>query len=242
MDLVEQTYWDNIYRDKELTTIITEDAINDFIKKNIPEARGYMSVFEIGCYPGNYLPCFGEKGYEINGIDLTPKVNELSQFLASQGYKVGRIERGNFFNEEFRQYDIVCSFGFIEHFINYCDVIKMQLDMVKPGGYVLIETPNFRGLFQYLYHRVFDNLNLKRHNILSMNPNEWSKIAKMNGFTNITTEFIGNIIWKEEPLKRIFIFKYLEIFITKLIQITSSIKATNSLSGSYTIMLAQKIT
>lgn len=79
------------------------------------------SVLEIGCFPGKFLSVFGELGYELNGIDISPRVEtDLPIWLRDKGYKTGNFINADFFDyADSRKYGVVCSFGFIEHFVNW---------------------------------------------------------------------------------------------------------------------------
>jgi SAM-dependent methyltransferase len=158
------------------------DELRKWMEANVPRTDS-KSCIEIGCFPGRYLAVLGTLGYELHGIDLTPRVNEIGQWLHSQGYKTGSFSHGNFleYNSP-RSYDLVCSFGFIEHFTNWEEVLQKHIGMVAPGGMLVIETPNFRGFLQNLLHRFLDKENYKRHYIPAMNPNRWKEIAEAAGF------------------------------------------------------------
>jgi 2-polyprenyl-3-methyl-5-hydroxy-6-metoxy-1,4-benzoquinol methylase len=188
------------------------------------------------------MSIFGEKGYNINGIDLTPRTKELEEILKSKGYSVGNIEHADFFITRIRKFDVVCSFGFVEHFEDFSNVIERHLDLVNDGGYVLIAAPNFRGLFQCLYHKIFDNLNFKRHNIKSMRPTLWAKLIQKRGFEIISHGYIGNEVWRDSSTRFNIFLRVTEKFLIKLLKLTSELKPNNSLSSGYCIVLAKKKT
>ena len=240
MDFVEQSYWDNSYSKIEIDSFPENDSIIRFIRENLPDTDEHKSMCEIGCFPGRYMSIFGEKGYNINGIDLTPRTKELEDALKLKGYSVGNIEHGDFFLARIGKFDVVCSFGFVEHFEEFSNVIERHLEHVNDGGYVLIAAPNFRGFFQYLYHKIFDNINLKRHNIKSMRPFQWEKLIQKRGFKIISCGFIGNEIWRDTSTRHNILLRIIEKILIKLLKITSLIKPNNSLSSGYCIVLAKK--
>lgn len=183
--LVRQDYWDASYESLALDINISNDPVAHFIRSTLKKhGTKNGSVLEVGCYPGRYLRVFGEFNYQLNGIDLTPKVEtELPQFLAKKGCLVGTFRQIDFFNSEFSgQYDVVCSFGFLEHFTNWEEVILRHFEMVRKGGILILTVPNFYGTFQFLLHRTFDNINLNRHNIKAMDINSWKKLFNANSF------------------------------------------------------------
>ena len=42
-------------------------------------------------------------------------------------------------------FDIVLSYGFIEHILPPEKAIQLHLDLVKKGGYIVIQLPRFKG-------------------------------------------------------------------------------------------------
>jgi SAM-dependent methyltransferase len=199
VELVEQTYWDATYRDCHFEAPPPDDLLRTWIEDFVPPAVG--SCFEIGCFPGRYLSVFGDLGYELNGIDITPRVNEeLSEWLKQRGYRVGEILHGDFRDYcTARKYDVVCSFGFIEHFEEWPDILIKHAVLVREGGYLVVSTPNFRGLVQRILHVTLDRENHRRHNIAAMRPVLWSKLIQDMNFHLLFSGCFGPFgFWNEE--------------------------------------------
>jgi len=248
MNIVEQNYWDNIWKDISLKTVPANHFTRKLIDTYIPGNKG-GSVIEIGCYPGQFLTLFGEKGYVLNGIDLTPATEKLKELLISNGYKVGEIICGDFLAmKNDVKFDVVFSYGFIEHFTNYDEIIIKHLELLKPGGYLILVTPNFKGLFQYFFHSVFDRNNLKLHVIKSMNPLKWKEIIQAQ--KDFEIKFCGYIggpqFWMTMDTN--IILKYIGIiklrawrFITnKLLFFIDFNKINHSSFSGYCGLIAQK--
>jgi 2-polyprenyl-3-methyl-5-hydroxy-6-metoxy-1,4-benzoquinol methylase len=200
-NLASQQYWDNAYASYEFANIDNNSTIKDWIIGYIPNGVG-KSCFEIGCFPGRFLTLFGDLGYELNGIDLTPRVqNDFPNWLKSVGYKTGEFYMEDFFcHRPKKKYDIVASFGFIEHFKNWDDVFQTHLNWVEDEGYLVVETPNFSGWLQRLLHYSFDLKNYRRHYVQSMDPIKWRQIAEDNGFEILYCGYFGEFeFWVDEP-------------------------------------------
>jgi 2-polyprenyl-3-methyl-5-hydroxy-6-metoxy-1,4-benzoquinol methylase len=181
--LTTQEYWQSNRESVVFKRQGVGHGIDEFIKQYIPITTN-GSVIEIGSFPGPHLATFGDLGYELNGIDFcTDNATGLPQWLQREGFKTGDFWVSDFF--EFttpRQFDVVCSFGFIEHFLNYDEVIAKHAALVKKGGYLMITTPNFRGSVQHFLHKKFDKENLAVHNVHSMYPEKWAKQLEQMGF------------------------------------------------------------
>lgn len=202
-NLADQSYWDGAYAEYHLEKLQEEDVIRKWIEKYIPSVSAKTCI-EIGCFPGRYITVFGDLGYELNGIDLTPRVEqEFPNWLKANGYRTGVFKRVDFFNfEPENKFDLVSSFGFIEHFKNWEIVFKKHLEWVAEDGYVVIETPNFRGWFQRAIHLILDYKNYKRHYIPSMKPHKWAEMAQAEGFEIIFQGYIGHFeFWIDEQPK-----------------------------------------
>jgi 2-polyprenyl-3-methyl-5-hydroxy-6-metoxy-1,4-benzoquinol methylase len=199
-NLAPQSYWDTLYSTRTFTYFKHSVPLRPILDRLFPN-NGHL--FEIGCYPGQFLIYLGtEKRLTVSGIDATPRVKMLSHILPTYGVVVGEIIHGDFFHTRFvEQYDIVCSFGFIEHFPNLRDVLSRHAELVKPGGLLFISTPNFRWL-QYVLHAVFDRANLARHCVANMSTSKWHKIVAPLGFDLIDRGFCGTCEFWVEPEPR----------------------------------------
>lgn len=179
-NLQAQEIWDQRYEDFQFFTEDRNQPVSRFMLEQAPDTPG--TCFEIGCFPGRYMALLGEEVWELNGIDLTPNLRVLEQWLKEKGFKTGLFEKvavENFKSDV--QYDLVYSSGFIEHFTNFEEIIAMHTPFVKKGGKLIITTPNFTGL-QGILHRFFDPVNYKLHFIPSMNVKKWKKVLSANGF------------------------------------------------------------
>lgn len=221
-NLYDKEIWDAGYKNFKFFKAGDADPVKSFIKKYIPKSPG--ECFEIGCFPGRYLSILGDEGWILNGVDQTEHLNSLMAWLKSNSYKLGNIVNENF--EKFCsdvQYDLVYSCGFVEHFTNWEDIIEQHLKLVKDDGFIIITTPNFRGI-QGLLHRTLDEVNYYRHNPRSMDPAKWKKIVERHGFQVKKFGHFGRFDfwygWQSRPYyKRFFLYRFMSIlpFLKKVI-------------------------
>lgn len=189
-NLATLDYWNKTF--KNHSPVLTD---NDKIKLWMLEYLKFdetQSCIEIGCYPGKYLTIPGYFGVQLNGIDFIEDVFKLPIVFLENGYNVGVFLCEDFTKNTIdRKFDYVMSFGFIEHFDKWDIIINQHLKLVADNGYVILEAPNFKGLFQRIPRFVFDYSDLKRHNLNSMNMKKWLAILEENGFEIITAEYFG---------------------------------------------------
>ena len=141
----------------------------DDIAPYLPVEAG-ASFLEIGCAPGHTLAeACSRHDYEAHGVDYASDPESVEAVLRARGVRVGRIDSADFFSwSPGRKYDVVASFGFVEHFDNVAEVVDRHFALVRPGGVVVISFPHFAG-GQKVLHWLFDRENLGRHNTTCMN-------------------------------------------------------------------------
>jgi SAM-dependent methyltransferase len=201
--LAEQQFWDNFYQNYEIFIANDNDPVIRWMNRYIGDGEGKQCL-EFGCFPGRYLAWLGKKGYVVNGIDLTPRVEEdLPAFFQKAGIKTGFLKKEDFFEyNSTDRFDLVCSFGFIEHFPAFKDLILKHAAYVAPGGLLAITTPNFKGWVQHGLHQYLDKANLGIHHIPAMSPEIWADVLRKEGFEIITSGYFGGFDFWAEAAER----------------------------------------
>lgn len=155
-----------------------------------------MTFLEVGCYPGYYLWYFNHYlGYQVSGLEYVESCcAEASACLEHEGVSADIIH-ADFFeysaDENKRQFDVVASFGFIEHFTDYRSVISKHLDLVIPGGYLVLTIPNHQGFYGEILKCV-DKEKFATHN--RMNLSDIRAVLDEIGSTELVEEgYYGRI-------------------------------------------------
>lgn len=209
MDKVSQSYWDNSYSAYKYE--IANDALTRWLDKHLGESKG--TVFEAGCYPGRYLAYLGKKGWAVSGMDLTPRMDDdFKKWLSANDISFNKIEKADvldYMKTSHDKYDLVCSFGFIEHFENFSDIIALHDKILAPKGKLIITTPRFNGPVQQPLHAFFDKENLQRHYLPSMQPDLWKKQLESMGYSVTWSGYFGNFDFWTDTQKNNFFKKIL---------------------------------
>jgi 2-polyprenyl-3-methyl-5-hydroxy-6-metoxy-1,4-benzoquinol methylase len=125
-------------------------------------------LLEMGCGGSKYLPWLGrEMGFDVEGIDYTPEGCELARLNLAAADVNGTIHCVDFLSldPEFAgRYDVVTSYGVVEHFTDPVAVLQSFADCLRPGGTMITFVPNMKGLAGRLVKLVdrplFDTHNL----------------------------------------------------------------------------------
>lgn len=197
-----QEQWDRSYERHPFAAAGPEDPLRRWIEERFRGGGG--SCLELGCFPGRFLAVFGELGYELHGIDQTPRTaTELAPWLADRGHRLGDFVAGDFFQHRFaRSYDVVGSFGVIEHYVDWPAFLELQASLVAPGGTMVITAPNFRGWLQRGIHRWLDRPNYERHCLDAMRPEGWAEWLAHRGWEVREHGGLGAFEYWVEPGER----------------------------------------
>ena len=140
------------------------------LPRYLPRQEG-LKALEIGSAPGDMLVRLKETfGFVPYGVEYSKEGAELNRKIFSEhNIDPSNVIEADFFSENFQEryeghFDIVLSFGFIEHFTDVEDVISRHIKVLAKGGHLVVAIPNLRG-FNYFLGCVFNRKILKMHNI-----------------------------------------------------------------------------
>jgi len=176
MRIPDKSFWEDFWAANPAAkpTSIEKIRLADFFQYLPTAANGKPVTFlELGCYPGRYLYYFAKHlGYQVEGVDFLPEAAEIPPRLAEEGVEV-RVHVADFFtyNPE-NQYDVVGSFGLVEHFPQWEEVLDRHLAMLKPGGTLVLNFP-YMHYAQYYLRLLLNPANLEGHFLEVMDPLLW---------------------------------------------------------------------
>ena len=167
------------------------------IEKFIPKNSSFR-ILEIGCAPGdNLLIARKIMGYQPYGVEYTDegceatRENFLNHGLNSDNIINVDLFSESFLNEYENKFDIVMSFGFVEHFQEPEEVIERHLKFIKPGGYLVLNIPRFVGINYYLA-RFFCASALKNHNLEVMEKPKFAGLFGHKGLCPLYCDYYGS--------------------------------------------------
>ena len=210
--LTSKKYWDS--NRNRVRMVENQDDITDLLSNYIPKSTKQRSCLEIGCYPGGYLQYLSRRmGFELNGIDYGKDTERLSKVFKAKRLAVDQIIKEDFFSvikNDTRKYDLVCSFGFVEHFKDYLGVIRLHASLVEEGGYLVITTPNFsKYSLNYFLKSIFEKDSFLVHNIESMQVEKWRTLVESLGFSIKFCGYFGGVgnCWCSVPNEQIYFMR-----------------------------------
>jgi len=159
----ERGYWDAHWRIADVPDPVDasstkpEDRLyrllhRDFLELFSPRPQ---RLVEVGCGGSRFLPYFARTfGIEVSGLDYSNVGCDLARAILAKAGVRGTIVKGDMFDpppELIRAFDVVASFGLVEHFEDTSKAIAACARLLRPGGVMVTLIPNFAGLYGWLY-------------------------------------------------------------------------------------------
>lgn len=157
------------------------------IQRYIPRFKN-GKITEIGSGDGKLLKkVAGMLNLNPIGIEYS---KEAAKIAEKNGVKTIVTDAFNkdFLKEYGNHFDVVFSYGFVEHIIPPEDAVRIHLEILKPGGYFFIQIPRFKG-FNYWKMKFFRPDLIPLHNFEIMEKNKLEKICMTK---NVQKIYSGN--------------------------------------------------
>jgi SAM-dependent methyltransferase len=146
-------FWTDDDRDLERVRFDPENLefrdVHRWLKRHLP-CRTDWRFLEVGCHPGRYLWYFHQTfGYEVSGIEYAPQACERTIRLMRQIGLAANVQHADIFDfvpPDGRGFDVVASVGLIEHFRDVGPIVRRHVELLNPGGYLVLWIPNHRGI------------------------------------------------------------------------------------------------
>lgn len=149
--------------------VVTKVKFADLFPRFLSPDSG-KRVLEIGCSGGKFL-CYLAKTFQYQpyGLDFAAGLERTRATFRVNGLPEPVLFAEDFFSWQTEErFEVVCSFGFVEHFDDFPRVVRKHAELVAPGGTLIISMPHLAHL-QYVFHWLIDRENLRLHNTKIMN-------------------------------------------------------------------------
>lgn len=206
-NLTDRTFWKSFWESKkDLIFFLKPNYIFGDILAQIIADKKIKTAIELGGFPGYYATYLKKyQGLDTTLFDYYVHEGLIKELLLKNGLKDGDINiiEADLFSYQPKQlYDLVLSFGLIEHFNDTKSIIQTHLQFLKPGGTLFITLPNFKGVNGWVQHR-FDLENYNKHNINCMDPALLADYCRQLELKNVEAYYHGKFsTWLENRSQR----------------------------------------
>ncbi|TSD63929.1 class I SAM-dependent methyltransferase [Inquilinus sp. KBS0705] len=201
-NLTDRSFWQAFWESRKglIFKIKPNYVFGDILGKLIAE-KGIKNAVELGGFPGYYAIYLKKYQHlKTSLLDYFIHPGLVNQLLEVNDLKPGDIdiiEADLFTYQPAEKFDLVLSFGLIEHFNDTKFIINEHLKFLKPGGTLFITLPNFKSVNGWV-QRNFDKENYDKHNINSMDLALLKDSCKALGLKDIEAYYHGRFtVWLE---------------------------------------------
>jgi SAM-dependent methyltransferase len=152
-----------------------------------------LSVLEIGGAPGQYAAYVNKRlGHRVTVLDSSPlgcaKTRENFRLL---GITAEVVESDMFSpSPDLGPFDVVYSLGLIEHFEDTAAAVQAHMDLVAPGGILLLGAPNLYGINGLLL-RLLSPSFLSKHQVEVTYGERWDRFENELQLTRLFRGYLG---------------------------------------------------
>lgn len=154
----------------------------DFTLMHLPAVPNGR-VLDVGCGGGQILANLQQHGWTVEGVDFDP------QAVAAARERGVTVRLGGLADQNYpdASFDAVIMSHLIEHVPDPLELIRECHRILKPGGRLVIVTPNPQSLSHRLFGRAWRGLEPPRH-LYIQTRNSLGKLTRASGFQEVSLE------------------------------------------------------
>ena len=197
----DKSYWEHLWKNTLLLQPVDpycsdpnhylDRKFHDFFSKVFSNRKTQNTkLLEIGCARSVWLPYFAKKfGFKVTGIDYSESgCQQALQLLSKEGVE-GEIVCADFFSPPesmIKGFDIVISFGVLEHFQDTQGCILMFSKYLKQNGMLITNIPNLTGVIGLL-QKILNQGVFDMH--ISLSPGDISEAHRKNAMEVVSCDY-----------------------------------------------------
>jgi SAM-dependent methyltransferase len=155
-------------------------------------------VLDIGCGNGYFLAACKEKGYEVQGIDVSPWAAQYASCKLGLAVDVGEVEEVDLPS---RSFDIVTMWHCLEHTHDPNRAVSRARSWLKRDGILIVEVPNYEGTDARKTWQDWEHWDLPYH-LYHFTPQTLMRLLRGSGFDVVKTKDYHSEVIKTN-LKRV---------------------------------------
>lgn len=165
-------------------------------------------VLDVGCGSGDTLMDLKKIGWDAYGLEIDKNAIKLAKERGLVNIKLGGYKKIVNFPDNY--FDCIRLYHVIEHIADPRNCLQLIYKKLKPGGEVILGTPNADSVVSKLFGKFWYNLDIPRH-LFVFSPKILSKIIKSEGFLHLSIVFCSS-----DGLGRSIIYTLNQIFNKKM--------------------------
>lgn len=144
-------------------------------------------ILDVGCGSGETLALLKEVGWDVYGVDIDSRAIQIAKRRGITA-KVGGYKEIEYFPKNY--FDAIRLYHVIEHIDNPSRVLQLIYSRLKPGGQLIIGTPNYNSIVRKIFGSYWYNLDAPRHLFLFSSEN-LIKLGEKSGFIGPLVDYFA---------------------------------------------------
>jgi len=140
--------------------------------------RSGRRLLDVGCGNGQFLARMRKIGWEVIGVELDKQAVDVARDMLGIYVYHGSLEEAKFSEDSF---DAITMHHVIEHLFDPIGTLKECHRLLKPGGKLVVVTPNIDSLGHKLFKEAWRGLEPPRH-LYIFSTNNIKICARRAGF------------------------------------------------------------
>ena len=149
--------------------------------KYLPYSIEKGRLLDVGFGNGRFLELASDAGWDVYGVDTDMVAVNAAK---KKGFSV-RLGEIAAFGSHANYFDVITLNHVIEHIHNARDTFKLIFEILKPGGTLILSTPNIYSFGHLAYKEYWRGIEVPRHLVI-FNWNSIANILKESGFDRLT--------------------------------------------------------
>jgi 2-polyprenyl-3-methyl-5-hydroxy-6-metoxy-1,4-benzoquinol methylase len=177
--------------------------------ENLGIRRGRL--LDVGCACGFFLEAALTHGFDAWGVEFSREAVALSRSDIQSRITLGDVNHLNHWNKD--KFDVIVAFDIIEHTQSPLQFLANIRQILRPGGWLLLATPDTGHFLRYLMGRNWPMLQPMQHTFLfsktamhlALEKAGYEKIGVRNADKSLTLDYLMEQMRVHNPIiKRIY--------------------------------------
>ena len=140
-------------------------------------------IVDVGCGRGTMLAALAARGWEVWGTELDESVAATARQALGERILTGSVASAGLAPEAF---DVVTFFHALEHLVSPRAALAAAAELVRPGGHVVVELPNWSSWQARWFGRHWLHLDVPRHRY-HFTPELLTRLGRQLGLVPLRT-------------------------------------------------------
>ncbi|MCS6851550.1 MAG: class I SAM-dependent methyltransferase [Gemmataceae bacterium] len=155
------------------------------------EVQGKGRLLDFGCGAGSFLERMRRQGWQVTGIDVSPRAVELVRRGLGLPAVIGSLPHPDFAPASF---DVITMWHSLEHVHQPLAVLRAARQLLAPGGRLLVAVPNIDSLPFRWFRAAWFGLDLPRH-LIHFSPWTLQAMLEKGGFRPGPVRHVRQASW-----------------------------------------------